>query len=304
MRNKAAQLVQTLQDEICTALENLDDVTFIEDLWTRPEGGGGRTRVLTGGSVFAKAGVNVSVVHGELSDAAASAMLGSAGGNMAGASRTFFATGISLVLHPRNPFVPIVHANYRYFERGDEPAAPDAWWFGGGADLTPCYLFEEDAVHFHRIHKEACDRHGVADYQHFKKLCDSYFRIQHRGESRGIGGIFFDGLNKGSPDAIYDFIKDVGSQFVHAYCPIVEKRHNTPYGPEHEAWQLIRRGRYVEFNLVYDRGTQFGLHTGGRTESILMSLPPLAGWEYCHTPQAGSSESQLLEVLKNPRDWV
>ncbi|HET6343908.1 MAG TPA: oxygen-dependent coproporphyrinogen oxidase, partial [Myxococcota bacterium] len=218
-------------------------------------------------------------------------------------SLKFFATGISLVLHPHNPFAPTVHANYRYFERGDGQA-PGSWWFGGGADLTPSYLFEEDATHFHRVHKEACDRHDPAFYPRFKTWCDAYFTIAHRGETRGIGGIFFDNLHDRDRDALHAFAADCAGAFVPAYLPIVEKRQAHPFTEEHKRWQGLRRGRYVEFNLVYDRGTVFGLRTAGRIESILMSLPLHARWEYNHTPPEGSREAALVDVLRHPRAWV
>jgi len=216
---------------------------------------------------------------------------------MPGQGRAFYATGVSLVIHPRNPYVPTVHANFRYFEKGD------AWWFGGGADLTPYYLFEEDARHFHATLKAACDRHGAAHYAAFKAACDDYFVIAHRRERRGVGGIFFDYLG-GDAEARFAMVADLGKAFLPAYLPIVERRGNTPYGERERAWQLLRRGRYVEFNLVYDRGTLFGLRTDGRIESILMSLPPLARWESLPDPDPASAEAKLLEVLRTPRDWA
>jgi coproporphyrinogen III oxidase len=214
--------------------------------------------------------------------------------------RRFFATGVSLVLHPRNPFCPTVHANYRYFELGEGAA----WWFGGGADLTPSYLFEDDARHFHRVHKEACDRHDRAYYPRFKKDCDVYFRIAHRGEARGIGGIFFDDLDEGGQDALFALVSDLGDAFVPAYFPVAHRRASHPYDESHWRWQQIRRGRYVEFNLVYDRGTVFGLKTDARVESVLMSLPLTARWEVSHQPAPGTPEATLLEVLRHPREWA
>lgn len=285
--------ISNAQDTICAALEAVDGkATFREDLWERPGGGGGRTRVISGGNVFEKGGVNISIVHGELPEAMR-AHFGVKGGD-------FSACGISLVLHPTNPFVPTVHANYRYFEvEGDA-------WFGGGADLTPYYLFPEDAALFHRKHREACDLIDTAFYAEFKANCDEYFVNTHRGESRGIGGIFYDYKR---PDAKHDkndwlrLARANAEAFVEAYVPIVQRRKNTPYTAQHRHWQEIRRGRYAEFNLIHDRGTLFGLKTDGRIESILMSLPPQARWEYDHHPVEGSPEAELLEVLKKPVVW-
>jgi coproporphyrinogen III oxidase len=281
--------VEGLQDEICAALEKLDGGRFREDLWQREGGGGGRTRVLEEGAVLEKAGVNTSVVWGELEEKFAA--------RLQGEGRTFFAAGISLVLHPRNPMAPTVHANYRYIVQGGKA------WFGGGADLTPYYLFEEDAAHFHRVHKEACDRHHAAYYPRFKKTCDGYFYLPHRGETRGVGGLFFENLG-GELAAELELVRSLGSCFLPAYLPLLERRHALPHTPEQRAWQEIRRGRYVEFNLLYDRGTTFGLETRGRTESILMSLPPRVRWVYDHHPVPGSAEARLVEVLRSPRDWT
>ncbi|MED5464781.1 MAG: oxygen-dependent coproporphyrinogen oxidase [Myxococcota bacterium] len=301
MRAAMESLVFKAQDTICEAIAGIDGGTFQEDRWERAEGGGGRSRVLQGGQVFEKAGVNVSVVHGTLSAEAAAKM---GGGKELGAEHlTFYATGVSLVLHPHNPMAPTVHANYRYFERGSAEN-PAAWWFGGGADLTPSYLFEEDARHFHRVHQEACERHDPEYYPRFKKWCDEYFYIPHREESRGLGGIFFDNLNDRAPEEHLGFVQSCADAFLPAYLPILERRMNLPWSPEQKEWQQIRRGRYVEFNLVYDRGTTFGLRTGGRIESILMSLPLSARWEYDHAPAAGSEEARLVDALKHPRDWV
>ena len=251
--------------------------------------------------MFEKAGVNVSVVHGTLSPEAAAKMGG--GHDLEGDDLDFFATGISLVLHPHNPMAPTVHANYRYFERG-EGVVEGSWWFGGGADLTPSYLFEDDAKHFHQVHKSVCDRHEVADYEAYKAWCDDYFHIKHRGERRGVGGVFFDDLRAQSKAACFAFVEDCASHFLDAYLPIVERRMTMPFTPEQKAWQQVRRGRYVEFNLVYDRGTKFGLTTNGRIESILMSLPLTARWEYCHEVEDGSDEAALLEVLRQPVNWL
>lgn len=302
MRKKMEALVKATQNQICDALSALDGGTFREDVWQRPGGGGGITRVLQDSRVFEKAGVNVSVVQGELSPAAARAM----GGGQTlpeDFDRTFFAAGISLVLHPHNPMAPTTHANYRYFERGDG-SLPGSWWFGGGADLTPSYLFEDDAMHFHRLHKAACDAHDSEYYPRFKTWCDDYFLIKHRQETRGVGGIFFDDLHDRSADDLFAFVSSCASAFVPAYLPIVERRYTMPFTEAHRQWQQLRRGRYVEFNLVYDRGTLFGLNTGGRIESILMSLPLTARWEYDHIPAPDSPEGQLLAVLKTPRAWV
>ncbi len=289
-----------LQDRITTALEAEDGkAVFREDLWERPGGGGGRTRVLEDGAVFEKGGVNVSAVHGALPDS----MRNYFGVNQA----DFYACGISLVLHPVNPMVPTVHANWRYFEMYDAAGNIAQQWFGGGQDLTPYYLFEEDAQHFHQICKAACDRYGHELYPKFKAECDSYFHNAHRGEARGIGGLFFDRLR---PDDSrnetdwYDFVTEIGDSFLEAYLPIVQRRKDIEYGDSERTWQEIRRGRYVEFNLVHDKGTLFGLKTQGRIESILMSLPPKVQWAYDHHPEAGSPEAELLEVLKKPRTWV
>lgn len=300
MRKRMEALVRATQNEICQALEALDGTKFREDSWQRDGGGGGTSRVLQDGNVFAKAGVNVSVVHGTLSPEAARSM---GGGQSAGDDLRFFATGVSLVLHPHNPFAPTAHANYRYFERGDG-TAPGAWWFGGGADLTPAYLFEEDAQHFHTVHKAACDAHDPSYYPRFKTWADDYFLIKHRGERRGVGGIFFDDLHDKSQDALLGFVSQCAQAFIPAYEPLVQRRNSTPYNEEHKRWQALRRGRYVEFNLVYDRGTLFGLRTQGRIESILMSLPLEARWEYDQHPKPGSEEAALLDVLKEPRAWV
>ncbi len=301
MRQKMVDLVHRIQDEICDALKEIDCIDYREDNWSREEGGGGRSRVFSEGKVFEKAGVNVSVVHGTLSPQAAASMGG--GHELKGEDLDFFATGISLVLHPKNPMAPTVHANYRYFERG-EGQKPGSWWFGGGADLTPSYLFEEDAKHFHSVHKKACDRHEVADYSKFKQWCDDYFFIKHRGECRGIGGIFFDDINDVPKEECFAFVSDCAESFLDSYLPILEKRKDIEYDENQKLWQQIRRGRYVEFNLVYDRGTTFGLTTNGRIESILMSLPLTARWEYCHEVDGSSEEERLLEVLRKPKDWI
>ena len=296
-----SDMVHRIQDEICDALKVIDGVDFRQDEWTREEGGGGRSRVFSGGRVFEKAGVNVSVVYGTLSPQAAKSMGG--GHELKGTDLDFFATGISLVLHPKNPMAPTVHANYRYFERG-EGQKPGSWWFGGGADLTPSYLFEEDAIHFHQVHKNVCQRHEVADYDKFKKWCDDYFFIKHREERRGLGGIFFDDINGASREECFDFVTDCAESFLESYLPILNRRKDLEYSEKQKQWQQIRRGRYVEFNLVYDRGTTFGLTTNGRIESILMSLPLTSRWDYCHEVEVGSEEERLVKLLRKPADWL
>lgn len=292
--------IQKLQDQITATLESTDGkATFRQDLWAREEGGGGRTRVIENGAVFEKGGVNISAVHGLLPKAMqAYFKVGEV---------NFFACGLSLVLHPKNPFVPTVHANWRYFEMYDKDGKTIDRWFGGGQDLTPYYLFEEDAVHFHRTCKTACGKHNSSFYPKFKKQCDEYFWNTHRQEARGVGGIFFDYCRPDAETSIEDwfaFVSEIGNSFLDAYVPIVERRKNISFEEAHRTWQEIRRGRYVEFNLVHDKGTLFGLKTNGRIESILMSLPPTVRWVYDHHPQAGSEEEKLLEVLGKPKDWV
>ena len=289
LRAAATEYFRTLQESITEALSGVDGTGFREDSWERDGGGGGRTRIVENGAIFEKGGVNFSEVHGNLPEELA-------GEIPRGSGTEFFATGISLVIHPRSPRVPIVHANFRYLEKGD------AQWFGGGADLTPSYPYDQDCVHFHRTLKDACDRHDPEYYPRFKKWCDEYFTIRHRNEMRGIGGIFFDYL-EGDLDAIFAFVQSVGNAFLPAYVPIVERRMGEPYDEPERVFQTIRRGRYAEFNLVYDRGTVFGLKTRGRTESILMSLPPLARWVYDYTPDTGSREEAAAAYFQ-PRDWV
>lgn len=289
MRGRTADYFMSLQDRITTRLSEIDGRSFREDLWEREGGGGGRTRVLENGKVFEKGGVNFSSVHGRLPEEFA-------GEIPLGKGSEFFATGVSLVIHPMNPMVPIVHANFRYLEKGD------AAWFGGGADLTPVYPYPDDATHFHRTLKAACDAHDTEYYARFKKWCDEYFTIRHRREMRGVGGVFFDYLDT-DPEPTFGFVQSVGDAFLDAYTPIVERRKDEAYGEAERRFQAIRRGRYAEFNLVYDRGTVFGLKTGGRIESILMSLPPLARWDYDYRPPAGSAEADALEFFQ-PRDWV
>ena len=294
-RQRVSNFYRSLQDTISSAIETLDGTgTFQEDSWVREEGGGGRSRVLSEGAIFERAGVNFSEVHGpslppsilkrrpEITD------------------QPFYATGVSLVFHPRNPYIPTVHMNYRYFESGS------LWWFGGGADLTPYYPQQEDVIHFHRTLKAACDLHNPAFYPEFKAWCDRYFYLKHRNEPRGIGGIFFDDLDdtKGEWEDTFSFVQSCGKAFLDAYAPIVERRKDTPYGERERNFQLYRRGRYVEFNLVYDQGTIFGLQTNGRTESILMSLPPVVRWEYDWSPEPGTPEAELYEVYLKPHDWA
>lgn len=300
MKDKFYEYIQQLQDTITSKLEEVDGkAKFRQDLWERPEGGGGRTRVIENGSVFEKGGVNISAVHGPLPKAMQSYF------NVEDVD--FFACGLSLVIHPKNPFVPTVHANWRYFEMYDKQGNIINSWFGGGQDLTPYFLFDEDAVHFHETCKTACDKHNPEFYPLFKKQCDEYFWNDHRNEARGIGGLFFDhckATDSFSMEQWYDFVTEVGNSFLEAYVPIVEKRKNIPYTPENRTWQEIRRGRYVEFNLVHDKGTLFGLKTNGRIESILMSLPPHVQWVYDHNPDPGSEEERLLKVLAEPNTWI
>ena len=289
-----------LQDKITDALELTDGkATFKEDIWERPEGGGGRTRVIENGAVFEKGGVNISGVHGDLPRTMLTHL------NVSQSS--FYACGLSLVLHPKNPLVPTVHANWRYFEMYDLEGNTVDQWFGGGLDLTPYYLFEEDAVHFHKVCKDSCDRHDPNFYEGYKKKCDEYFWNSHRNEARGLGGLFFDYLKpipQKNLDQWYSFVTDVANNFLNAYLPILNRRKNLPFTEDQKEWQEIRRGRYVEFNLVHDKGTLFGLKTNGRIESILMSLPPKVQWRYDYTPKKDSQESKLMEVLKKPRKWV
>jgi coproporphyrinogen III oxidase len=289
---------RTLQDQICTALEGEDGAArFREDEWQRDEGGGGRTRVLAQGAVFEQAGVNFSLVTGGGLPASATA----ARPELAG--RSFQATGLSLVIHPLNPYVPTSHANLRLFLAEQAGAAP-IWWFGGGFDLTPYYGFEEDCVHWHRTARAACASFGDEVYPRFKQWCDEYFLVKHRGEARGVGGLFFDDLNEGGFERGFAFVRSVGDHYLAGYLPIVQRRKATAYGDREREFQLYRRGRYVEFNLVWDRGTLFGLQSGGRTESILMSLPPLVAWRYDYHPEPGTPEADLYDHFLPPRDWL
>ncbi|MDB9786946.1 oxygen-dependent coproporphyrinogen oxidase [Bacteriovoracaceae bacterium] len=300
-RNEFTSMVQGVQDIFCEAIEKIDGGSFQEDKWDRNGGGGGRTRVLEDGNVFEKAGVNTSVVYGKLPPDLKGVTVAN-GGDDTGTH--FWAAGISLVIHPKNPFIPTTHANFRYFEKGGETGEPKKWWFGGGSDLTPYYLFEEDAEHFHRTLKKDCDKHDPTFYPRFKKECDDYFYLPHRLEHRGVGGIFFDDLRDRERPELFQYVKDCAHSLKDAYIPIVEKRLDTPYEDSHREWQLVRRGRYVEFNLLYDRGTTFGLKTGGRVESILMSLPPKLSWKYNHIPDPNSPEGKLVEVVRTPREWI
>lgn len=318
-KQRVGDFMRQLQDEICQGLEQLDGLgRFQQDEWQRPEGGGGRSRVMRQGAILEQGGVNFSEVWGDQLPPSILQQRPEAAGH------GFYATGTSLVLHPRNPYQPTVHLNYRYFEAGP------VWWFGGGIDLTPYYPFVEDVVHFHQVLKQACDRHHPAYYPSFKLWCDEYFYLKHRQETRGVGGIFFDyqdgqgelyrGPDPQGPAALFSqevgeleprsweelfaFVQTCGMAFLPAYTPIIERRRGMEYGDRERDFQLYRRGRYVEFNLVYDRGTIFGLQTNGRTESILMSLPPLVRWEYCYQPQPNTPEAQLYETFLRPQDWV
>ncbi|MEM1002882.1 MAG: oxygen-dependent coproporphyrinogen oxidase [Bacteroidota bacterium] len=299
MRDKFYRYIQDLQDRITSTLETVDGKSkFQEDIWKRPEGGGGRTRVIENGNVFEKGGVNISAVHGELPKSMQQ--------HFGVSEAKFFACGLSLVLHPKSPMVPTVHANWRYFEMYNKVGEIVDQWFGGGQDLTPYYLFEEDAKHFHKVCKAACDLHSPEFYPKYKARCDEYFWNTHRNEARGLGGLFFDYCKptaEMSMDQWYDFVTEVGNSFLNAYVPIVERRKDLSYSKSQRDWQEIRRGRYVEFNLVHDKGTLFGLKTNGRIESILMSLPPHVQWAYDHHPEAGSEEERLVNVLKYPRAW-
>lgn len=322
-RQRVSQFLRSLQDSICQGLETLDGAeAFREDSWTRDEGGGGRSRVIRDGKVFEQGGVNFSEVWGK--DLPPSILVQ----RPEAAGHGFYATGTSMVLHPRNPYIPTVHLNYRYFEAGP------VWWFGGGIDLTPYYPFAEDVVHFHTTLKAVCDRHHPHYYPAFKLWCDEYFYLKHRQETRGVGGLFFDyqdyqgklyplsypGSQANTPaaqyaqsigdmqgrtwDDLFAFVQDCGNAFLPAYVPIAERRRDTAYGDRERNFQLYRRGRYVEFNLVYDRGTIFGLQTNGRTESILMSLPPLVRWEYGYEPEPNSREAELYTTFLKPQDWI
>jgi len=300
MKNQFYNYILGLQDEITSKLEEVDGIAkFQEDLWERPEGGGGRTRVLEDGDVFEKAGVNISAIKGSLPESLQKQFKVNEG--------DFFACGLSIVIHPKNPFIPTIHANWRYFEMYNSNGEIVTSWFGGGQDLTPYYFFKEDVIHFHKNCKKVCDKHSPDFYTEFKESCDNYFWNTHRNESRGVGGLFFDYLKETSDFSIQDrfnFVCEVGNNFLQSYLPIVNARKNTPFSKDNLQWQEIRRGRYVEFNLVHDRGTLFGLKTNGRIESILMSLPPKVQWKYNYLPIKGSKEAELLDVLSKPIDWL
>ncbi len=300
MKEQFYEYIQTLQDKITSQLETIDGkASFQEDIWKRPEGGGGRTRVIENGAVFEKGGVNISAVHGPLPKSMQQ--------YFGVEDVDFFACGLSLVIHPKSPMVPTVHANWRYFEMYDKTGGIVDQWFGGGQDLTPYFLFDEDTKHFHKICKRACDAHDSSFYPAYKKKCDEYFWNDHRNEARGVGGLFFDYCKTTEDKTIEDwfhFVTEVGNSFLEAYLPIVERRKDLAYTKDHRDWQEIRRGRYVEFNLVHDKGTLFGLKTNGRIESILMSLPPHVQWRYDHHPEKGSEEERLIQVLQNPKEWV
>ena len=297
--DKAAvkEYLLNLQDSICQALQAVDNSPWKEDSWTREEGGGGRSRVLVDGSVIEKGGVNFSHVFGTQMPASATQNRPELAG------RSFEAMGVSLVIHPQNPYAPTSHANVRFFIAEKEGADP-VWWFGGGYDLTPYYGDDDDCRHWHQTAKDACDPFSPDYYSRFKSWCDDYFYLKHRNEPRGIGGLFFDDLNELGFEQSFAFMRSVGDSFSKAYLPILQRRHAIEYGERERQFQLYRRGRYVEFNLVFDRGTLFGLQTGGRTESILMSLPPLVRWEYDWTPEPGSAEAQLYEKYLIPNNWV
>ncbi len=292
--------IASLQEDICSTLEKEDGAAqFLIDEWNREGGGGGSTRILEGGAIFEKAGVNTSAVFGELPASLQKQL-------KVDQSR-FFACGLSLVIHPNNPFIPTVHANYRYFELYDEQEQIVDQWFGGGSDLTPYYLFEEDVLHFHNHLKEACDNHHAGLYEKYKKACDEYFYNAHRNEARGVGGLFFDYLRpteKFDETFWFQFVVDMGQSFLPSYMPIVARRRLHTFDTQHKQWQEIRRGRYVEFNLIHDKGTLFGLRSKGRIESILMSLPSTVRWTYNHHPEEGSEEEKLIRVLKEPREWA
>ncbi|KAH8329116.1 hypothetical protein KR074_003937 [Drosophila pseudoananassae] len=306
MRHRMELLILEIQAEFCRALEAEENCgqRFAVDRWKRAEGGGGITCVLQDGDVFEKAGVNISVVTGWLPPAAVEQMRARGKKLNSDKKLPFYASGVSAVIHPRNPHVPTIHFNYRYFEV-ETAKGEKQWWFGGGTDLTPYYLSEKDACHFHQTLKSACDEHDSTYYPRFKKWCDDYFRIKHRNESRGIGGIFFDDIDAPNQDSAFKFVSSCAKAVIPSYMPLVRNNKNREYGANERQWQLLRRGRYVEFNLIYDRGTKFGLYTpGARYESILMSLPLHARWEYMHEPSPKSEESKLLKVLRNPKEWV
>ncbi|KKL01826.1 oxygen-dependent coproporphyrinogen oxidase [Rheinheimera mesophila] len=297
-KHQVKAFLMALQDSICAELAAADGVSvFVEERWDRAEGGGGRSRVLTQGAVFEQAGVNFSHVFGDKMPASATAHRPELAG------RKFEAMGVSLVIHPLNPHIPTSHANVRFFIAEKAGEAP-VWWFGGGFDLTPFYPVEADVVHWHQVAKDCCDRFDTAYYPKYKTWCDEYFYLKHRNETRGVGGLFFDDLNEPGFEQSFAFMAAVGEAFTKAYLPIVQRNKHKAYSEAERQFQLYRRGRYVEFNLVFDRGTLFGLQSGGRTESILMSMPPLVRWQYGYQPEAGSAEARLYERYLQPQDWL
>ncbi|KAK9471819.1 coproporphyrinogen III oxidase [Dipodascopsis tothii] len=307
MRDRMEAFIKGKQQEIVAAIAAVDGTDFRVDEWQRPGGGGGISCVLQDGNVFEKAGVNISVVYGKLPPQAVTRMRADHKSLKVPESGflPFYACGLSLVIHPKNPNAPTVHLNYRYFETENEDGTPQSWWFGGGSDLTPSYLFEDDARFFHSQLKAACDKHDASYYPRFKEWCDKYFYIKHRNESRGIGGIFFDDLDDKDPELIFAFVRECLSSFLPTYVPIIERRKDLPFSEKQKEWQQVRRGRYVEFNLVYDRGTSFGLQTpGSRVESILMSLPLTAAWMYQYEPEPETDEAAVVAVLKEPKEWA
>ena len=304
-RLKMEKMIMKVQYDLCQQLSVFEpEKRFRVDRWKREEGGGGVSCVLQDGKTFEKAGVNISVVHGILPPSAV-AQMRSRGKNLAKeGSLPFYALGISCVIHPVNPFVPTIHFNYRYFEVNDG-SGKIVWWFGGGTDLTPYYLDEEDATHFHKTLKDACDKSGKELYPKYKKWCDDYFNVTHRGERRGVGGIFFDDKDEPSKEECFQFVENCANAVIPSYIPLIQKHKDDVFTEENKTWQQLRRGRYVEFNLLYDRGTKFGINTpGARFESILMSLPLTARWEYMHSPEPGTPEHELVKVLREPKEWV
>ncbi|PVU93940.1 hypothetical protein BB561_002931 [Smittium simulii] len=302
MNSRVEQFILETQDKTCALLSRLDGGEFTTDYWKRPEGGYGITRVLEGGTVFEKACVNVSVIEGKLKMQSVAKRKGI---NLQdGVEYKFKATGISISIHPNNPFAPSAHSNYRYFELFGNEKVPLVYWFGGGADLNPAYVIDEDALFFHYVHKKTCDKYDKRYYPAFKKWCDEYFYLPNRAEYRGVGGLFFDDLDDKPAEELFSFIKDCANAFLYSYIPILSRRVNTPFLKKHKEWQLVRRSRYVEFNLCFDRGTKFGLNSSIRTESILSALPLNCVFHYNYVPQEGSLESLTIEVLRNPRDWA
>ncbi|EEB09721.1 coproporphyrinogen III oxidase [Schizosaccharomyces japonicus yFS275] len=303
MKDKMAQMILAVQQEIVAGLEKIDGQKFFQDKWTKENGGYGISCVIQDGNVFEKGGVNTSVVHGMLNQAAVQHMCDSHDGiDRTAVELPFYATGISMVLHPRNPMAPTTHLNYRYFELTNTDGKK-VWWFGGGADLTPSVLFEEDAVHFHKVHKDVCDKHDPSYYPRFKKWCDEYFTIKHRKQMRGVGGIFFDDFNDKDAEEIFQFVKDCAYAFLPSYVPIMEKRKEMPFTEKDKEFQQVRRGYYVEFNIMYDRGTWFGLRAPEpRVESILMTLPLHASWRYQYKPTE-PRHLALIDAASNPREW-